>query len=146
MANISNSLTVQSDLKNLSIIRSFVEDAADNVGLSKEATSGMRLAVDEACANIILHGYKNSEGEIEVSVHQDGPALVVTLSDEAPLYNPLEESSKPDLDAPLEMRALGGMGVLLVQQNTDAVEYRKNARGGNTLILTKSFSEPSART
>ena len=136
MANLSALLKVDSDLKNLSVIRSFIEDAAARVGLSEEGVSKIRLAVDEACANIIQHGYGDNDGEIRLEAKQADGKLVVTLVDDAPPYNPLTETSAPDMSVPLEDRPLGGMGVLLVKQNTDAAEYRSTDSGGNALILT----------
>lgn len=137
MTNVS--LTVVSDLKNLSEIRNFVGNAAKDAGLSDEGVAEIRLAVDEACANIIQHGYKNNDGEIVIGVTQDNDKVVVTVSDDAPSYNPLKETPEPDLDAPLDERPLGGMGFLIIRENTDAVEYRARESGGNALSMAKHF-------
>lgn len=135
---ISTSLKVKADLENLSSIRSFVEEAAEKIELSEVSKLKIRLAVDEACANIMLHGYRSAEGEIDISIKSEGAKMIVTLSDTAPHYNPLCNASAPDLDAPLCERAIGGMGVLIIKQNTDAVTYETIKGGGNRLILTKS--------
>lgn len=136
---------MQSDLKNLSNIRNFIEEEAEKIGLSEVAISEIRLAVDEACANIIIHGYKNNSGDLDITVKFGNNKMIVTLGDHAPLYNPLKETPRPNLESPLNERPLGGMGVLLVKQNTDAIEYRVTANGGNALILTKFCSDPTTR-
>ena len=133
-----------SDLKNLSQIRSFIQESAVRIGLSEQGMSEIRLAVDEACANVINHGYKDGNGDLTVSVDGDDNRMTVTISDNAPAYNPLTETPEPDLGAPLDIRPLGGMGVLIVRQNTDAVEYRAGENGGNILILSKNIPGPSA--
>jgi serine/threonine-protein kinase RsbW len=142
MAMSSASLTVRSDLENLSSIRSFIKETAENAGLPGEGVSQLRLAVDEACANIMIHGYRQNDGEITIAVNHGGGKMVVSVSDDAPRYNPLKETPSPDLEAPLDERLLGGMGVLLIKQNTDAVEYQSTASGGNVLILTKLMRKP----
>lgn len=134
-ANVS--LTVQSNLENLSRIRGFIEEAAGRAGLSGQGISEIRLAVDEVCANVMTHGYKNTSGVLDICVDQTDNKMIVTVSDDAPPYNPLQETPIPDLEAPLDQRPLGGMGVLLVKQNTDWVEYKTTESGGNALIMTK---------
>jgi anti-sigma regulatory factor (Ser/Thr protein kinase) len=64
--------------------------------------------------------------------------LIVTISDQAKQFNPISAAVGTDLNAPLDMRELGGMGIILIKQSTDAVEYKRSEGDGNTLILTKS--------
>ena len=105
-------------------------------GLSDTAAKEMRLAVDEAMANIVQHGYRGSQGEIEVEAESDLHGLVIRLRDDAPAYNPLDRAA-PALDLPLEQRPIGGMGVELVRQSVDSVEHRVTETGGNELTLVK---------
>ncbi|MDH5188429.1 MAG: SpoIIE family protein phosphatase [Rhodospirillaceae bacterium] len=137
MEKSNSSLTVKSDSKNLASIRNFIREAAESAGLDNDGALEICLAVDEACANIINHGYKNDSGDIVVSAVHDESKLTISLSDNAHPYNPLEQAVSADLDAPLNKRILGGMGVLLVKQSTDMVKYQSPAGGGNTLIMTK---------
>ncbi|MDH5490113.1 MAG: ATP-binding protein, partial [Rhodospirillaceae bacterium] len=137
MEKSNSSLKVESDLKNLPSIRDFVKKSAESAGLKKDGVLEICLAVDEACANIINHGYKNENGEIIVSAIHDENKLTIFLSDNAQPFNPLEEAISADLGAPLNERILGGMGVLLVKQSTDEVEYQRPIGGGNKLIMTK---------
>ena len=131
-------LEVESSLESLPIIRRFIEEETAKVGLTERGVSEMRLAVDEACANIIMHGYKEAMGKIVVRVDHDENDVIVALSDSAPLYNPLEETKAPDFGVSLDERAVGGMGVYLVKENTDSVEYETGKDRGNILILRKT--------
>lgn len=139
------SLTVTSQLGNLSKVRLFVERTAKGAGLSSEGVLGIRLAVDEACANIIQHGYADKDGEITVTISINADSMIVCVSDDAPLYNPLEETPTPDLNTDLSERAIGGMGVLIIKQNTDLVEYEITESGGNALIMTKHTTDSMAK-
>ena len=135
MARIA-SLKVQSNLKNLSEIRSFIEDQAKKAGLSEEGTSRIKLSVDEAIANIILHGYGETGGEISVHVDQIEGKLVVSIVDSAPPFNPLLQEKQIDPNVPLDDRALGGMGIIFIRENTDAQEYMYSEAGENIFQLT----------
>jgi len=132
-------LVVAADLKNLAAVREFVQRAATASGLEKEATAGLILAVDEAVANIIVHGYgKDDDGRIEIRAVRQDRALAIHLRDDAPAYNPLD-APVPALDKVLEDRPVGGMGVLLIRQNTDGVYYRPRNGRGNQLTLVKNL-------
>lgn len=133
-------LVVLADLNNLAEIRGFVERTARQAGLDEEITSGLVLAVDEAAANVIVHGYRqDGRGRLEILATQDDASLTIRLRDEAPAYNPLDAPA-PSLDSPLEERAIGGMGVLLIRQNTDRVEYNARDGRGNELVLVKDLA------
>lgn len=130
-------LKVRADLKNLSNIRSFINKTAVELEIHEDSADEICLAVDEACANIINHGYKGNNGDIIIEVTLENNKMIVSLNDNAPLYNPLEAPPTSNFNTPLSERPLGGMGVMLIQQNTDLLEYQNSSEGGNTLILTK---------
>ena len=132
-------LKIQATLKDLEGIRDFIEHAAKKIGLPDQATGEIRLAVDEACANILAHGYKGNEGELEILVNHEGQKMIVTVSDKAPKFDPIQNGVEPDFNLPLLERPMGGMGLYLMKLNTDSVEYRSIPSGGNILILTKNF-------
>jgi len=133
-------LDVVADLNNLATVRKFVERITTDAGLDRESVDGLVLAVDEAVANIIMYGYrKDGSSPIEVDAVRADGSLALHIRDRAPLFNPLEETATPNLDAPLEERPLGGMGVYLMRQNTDRLEYHARAGGGNELVLVKNL-------
>jgi serine/threonine-protein kinase RsbW len=133
-------LEVVADLNNLATVRKFVERITTDAGLDRESVDGLVLAVDEAVANIIQYGYqKDGSSPIEVDAVRADGSLALHIRDRAPLYNPLEETAAPELGTPLEERPLGGMGVYLIRQNTDRVEYHAREGGGNELVLVKNL-------
>jgi len=136
--DIIASIKVKSELKKLEYIRTFIVDEAIKLGLTLEAAHQLRLAVDEACSNIIIHGYQHSDGIVEVVVYREKGAMVVHIKDKARSFNPLSKDDHPDFTIPLSEREVGGMGIFLIHQNTDSVAYRSSESGENVLILTKS--------
>ena len=68
--NSNSELIVSSSTDNLSVIRDFIRNAAENAGLSNEAIGKITLAVDEACTNVIKHAYNYSpDGEINIAAN-----------------------------------------------------------------------------
>lgn len=117
-------------------IRQFVRETALALGADPEAMHEVVLAVDEAATNIIVHGYRGQPGQIEVEVEPEAEALVITLRDRAPVFDPTGLPS-PNLSLPLEERALGGLGVHLMRTIMDEVSHQARPGGGNQLRLMK---------
>ncbi len=132
-------LRIAAELKNLSTIRTFVEEEASALGADPKAVADMLLAVDEAATNIIVHGYQGRPGEIEIDVSRRGRNLVVRLRDQAEPFDP-NQVPAPDLTLPLEKRPIGGLGVYLITRLVDEMQHRIRPEGGNELILVKKKS------
>jgi anti-sigma regulatory factor (Ser/Thr protein kinase) len=97
----------------------------------------IQLAVDEACANVVYHAYRGMEpGDMEVSCCLDGPELVIRVRDWGRSFDPASVP-EPDLDAPLEERALGGLGLFLLKQVMDQIQYTFDPEEGNELKMVK---------
>jgi anti-sigma regulatory factor (Ser/Thr protein kinase) len=100
--------------------------------LPDEVIFHLNLALEEVVSNIIRHGYGGREdGEVSLVLHLAGEAIAVTVEDDGVPFNPLELPD-PDLTAPLEEREVGGLGVYLVRQLMDEVDYR--AEGGRNIL------------
>jgi len=119
--------------------RTFVEDACRRVGADETVCFDLKLAVDEACSNLVVHGYKGREpGPIAVTFALNGDEIVITISDHAPPFNP-EDAPIPQLDAPAGERRPGGLGWHLIKQIADRLEYEFDAEKGNRLTMVKKF-------
>jgi len=124
-------------LESLSAFREFLKENCTNwPGVTEEVLYDLQLAVDEACTNIITHGYADMDpGSIILDLELDAKYLRVYLTDFGHSFEP-ENVSMPDVDAPIEERELGGFGLFFIQQSVDQMEYRVT-EDGNTMILTK---------
>jgi len=135
---MGTSTTFEAKRKNLAAIRDFVETRAAELGAGVDAIYEIMAAVDEAATNVIIHGYRDGGGplEVEVEAAEAGTLLVVRLRDQAPPFDPTRLPS-PNLAATLEDRPLGGMGFHIVRKYTQRVEYRALPGGGNELTLMR---------
>jgi len=117
-------------------ICSFVVDAANVAGLDESSTFQCQIAVDEACTNIIEHGYEGEDrGRIEVICNTDPGVLKIELLDQAPPFDP-DKVPEPDLGAPLEEMKIGGLGIYFMKKMMDDVSFSRE-NGTNRLALLK---------
>jgi serine/threonine-protein kinase RsbW len=135
---MGNITTFDAARKNLAAIRDFVETKATEMGADADVIYEITAAVDEAATNIIIHGYQDKGGELEVEADGQGGMLVVRLRDRAPEYDPTK-LPPPDLSIPLEERPLGGMGFHIIRKYTTSVEYHRRDGGGNELTLFRQI-------
>jgi serine/threonine-protein kinase RsbW len=129
-------ISVPAELQNLGVIRRFVQETAIALGSDLQAVADMLQAVEEAAANIVVHGYRGQPGDIEVEVSLEKAVLVIRLRDRAILFDPTSVPP-PDLTRPLEERRLGGLGVHLARHFTDSMTYRVTDDGRNELTLQR---------
>lgn len=101
-------------------------------------TNMMVLAVDEVCANIIIHGQCSDEEEyvkITISFKDDG--VWFDIMDKGAAFDILTYN-EPVLDDLIKTKQKGGVGILLVKKIMDKIEF--NARPDqNTLRLFKKL-------
>jgi anti-sigma regulatory factor (Ser/Thr protein kinase) len=133
--------------ENLQAFREFIEDACRRAGVEPSAAFDLKLAVDEACSNIIEHGYSGSEpGPIGVSFDAGGGQVVVEIADWGRPFDP-KSVRAPDLDSRWQDRRVGGLGWYLISRSVDTIGYDSDPQRGNRLTLIKKVTlGESART
>ena len=96
----------------------------------------INLAIDELVTNVILHGFKDpTNQEITVRIETEDDGLRATLIDAGREFDP-RAVAPPNLNLPLEERALGGLGVHLVRSLMDRLDYSRH-EGKNVLTIRK---------
>lgn len=104
--------------------------------LPRAVVNELRLIAEEGISNIILYAHEGGEERrIEVTVSCNGREVRLELRDDGKPFNPLD-APNPDLDAPLEARPEGGLGIYLMRSLTDEMSYARES-GRNVLILKK---------
>jgi serine/threonine-protein kinase RsbW len=117
-------------------IAKFIEQAGAEAGLDETAICRCQLAVDEACTNIIEHGYEGEGlGAIDIVCEPGEGELVITIEDQAKPFDPAS-IPEPHLNTNLEDIQVGGLGLYFMRQVMDAVEFSTDD-GSNKLVLVK---------
>ena len=138
--NPSLTLHLQNKIAEVARLVEAVENFGSHAGLSPDLTYRLTLSLDEIVSNVIRHGYSDTNDhvvEVRVSVH-DGVVTSVIEDDGHP-YDP-RESPEPDLSMPVEQRGPGGLGIFLVRQMMDSIDYARRD-GRNVLTVTASRRE-----
>ena len=127
----------QASYKYLEDMRQFAAQAAKDAGMDDAEVYVVKLAVDEACTNIIEHAYGvENEGEIECTCDAEDDRLTFILRDHGKPFDP-SSVTEPDLSSGLEKRPLGGLGVYLMRQLMDEVRFESRGEAGNLLTMVK---------
>ena len=135
---MSGHLRIDADLDRLEDVRRFVREQAAAADAPSVCIEDVVQAVDEAATNVINHGYRGAAGWLEVDVTFEDGRCVVSLEDEAPVFDPTAVP-EPDLATPPLARTPGGMGIHLIRESTDAISYRPRPGGGNILTMVRSL-------
>ena len=119
----------------------FEKMAADNrlPVLDKSTARNLRLAIEEAVVNVIDYAYPDGkEGDIELRMMSDGKRLKVMITDSGVPFDPTTKE-KADTSLAVEERQVGGLGILLVREIMDVINYERSD-GKNILTLIKNIS------
>ncbi|MBF0458692.1 MAG: ATP-binding protein [Nitrospirae bacterium] len=121
--------------ESIPVILDFVEEVAASGGFDSSFSFDVKVSVDEACTNII--DYNCTAGSnIEISVETNNGDFIVTIKNYGEPFNPGTVST-PDISLPLEERQIGGLGVFLMNQLMDKIDY--DSRDGlNVLTMVKT--------
>ncbi len=118
-------------------LRQLVLTAAAMAGFRHEAGEEIRLAVNEALANIVRHGYGgNPEGAIRMRLRASPMRVEIMIVD---CCRPIEPGEIRPRD--LEEVRPGGLGVHLMRKLMDVVEYRPRRGRGNALLMVRTSAE-----
>ena len=134
---VSISFTLDNDQSEIEKLSRLVEAFGEVHGLPRQAIFSVNLALDEVVTNIIRYAY-NDNGlphPIVVRLAFEEGVLAAQVEDDGRAFNPLEAPA-PDIDATIEERPIGGLGIHLVRSMMDSVEYRRDD-GRNVFIMKK---------
>jgi sigma-B regulation protein RsbU (phosphoserine phosphatase) len=134
-------LRVEAIRENVRTISYFLHGIARRLKLTEDALFAIEVAVEEATVNIVSHAYPPGRaGDIMIRVEIADDVMHITLSDWGIPLNPGQ--IKPfDINAPVEARVQGGMGLHLIESLVDQVIRRAAPIAGepNTLTLVKTI-------
>src|SRR5690554_1759510 len=114
-------MRIHASTENLAGIRDFVSDHARDHSFTESQISDIRLAVDEACTNVIKHAYNYNEKEqFLIDLDFNTNSLTITITDQGSGFN-FNTYQKPDLKERIKQKKRGGMGIYLIRNLMDEV-------------------------
>ncbi len=106
--------------------------------ISAELTNKLDMCGEEIYANIAFYAYPQTQGDIRVSVQKEDNRIILRFEDDGVPYNPLEKPD-PDINLPPEQRPLGGLGIFMVKEMANDIQY-EFTNGSNILTLKFNYN------
>ena len=143
-AKMADFVTLPGDHGELPRLQAFAGEFARGCGLPEDERARLLIILEELFTNVIAHGQRAEAATSIVTVRlrsKDG-WLVIDFVDDGRPFDPLTLGS-PDLDAPVEERLIGGLGIHIVRSLVDRARYRR-ASQRNHLHLARRIRLISA--
>ena len=133
---LRRSLTLPNDVESIPQLNEFIDAVAEDIQLDMSLTMSLNLAIEEAVVNVMSYAYPAGvAGEVNIEACADSEWLTFVISDAG---TPFDPTAKEEADTTLsvEDRPVGGLGIFLVRQLMDTINYER-ADGMNILTLRK---------
>ena len=132
-------LTLINKVSEITKLNAFVKSATAALNMESGLANKIKLAVEEAVTNVIDYAYPNDiEGNISLTIEADESRIRFILSDLGSEFDPTGVS-KVDTTLTVNERPIGGLGVFLVRNLMDSINYER-VDGKNVLRMEKQFA------
>ena len=129
-------LQLTNDLSALATLMEKLDAFVSDEKIGEKAGNQIRLCLDELVTNVVSYGFDDGqEGKIVIEMTRGPNGVSVHLEDNGKPFNPFEEAAEPDLDAGVDDRAIGGLGVFFVTSMAKDFGYTRE-NGRNIVNLT----------
>ena len=136
---LCKSIVLPNDTQEVPRLAAFVDEVCETVGFDATLTMQMNLAIEEAVVNVMNYAYlPGTHGDVTVEAQSNDVRLKFTIIDSGAPFDP---TVKADADTSLsaEERPIGGLGIYLVRQLMDSINYER-VDGHNVLTLRKKLT------
>lgn len=136
---VEEQVKVPAQFSYLRVLRKFVSRIGKKYGFSSRELYAFIASVDEACTNIIEHGYNHGDGSITIKAIANDKSFTIELVDQGKSFDP-KQVKNPDLHNYVQIGKRGGLGIFIMRKLLDEIDYI-TTQEGNTLRLIK-FRQP----
>ena len=111
-------------LDQLRPVQAFLEAFCADSGLPREECLRLNLVLEELFTNTVKHGHRGDcDAPVWIGLTRGDGAVQVVYEDKAPPFNPYARLTDNSPDMTLEMRKIGGLGVLLTKELAASRDY-----------------------
>lgn len=130
-------IVVPASMSHLKEIRDFIEQIGKKYKISDKIINSFKLVVDEACTNIIRHGYKDiKDGKVTIRAIIRRLSVTIVVIDQGRSFDP-RQVKDPDLQKYVQIGKKGGLGIHMMRKLMDDIQYNLTGHG-NELRLAKT--------
>ena len=127
------SIVLSNDTQEVPQLNTFVEEVCQTVGFSQPVMMQIKLAIEEAVVNVMKYAYPSGHrGEVTIEAASNDVRLKFTIIDSGKPFDPTVQS-EVDTSLSAKQRKIGGLGIHIMRQNMDSINYE---RMGNLNVLT----------
>lgn len=131
-------LIIQNEINELNRLAQFIEELGEELQLKPDLVFNLNLVLEEAVSNIILYAYPKQMGnEITIQADWSEQSLIFTITDTGKPFDPTQVA-EADITLSAEERPIGGLGIFLIKQIMNEVEYQR-IEGRNVFTLKKDL-------
>ena len=135
---LQRSITLPNDIEKVPVLAEFVDEVCEIVGFDMSTTMGINLALEEAVVNVMSYAYQpGTTGNVNIEAMANEHRLKFIISDWGTPFDPTAEK-EVDTTLSAEERPIGGLGIHLVRQIMDSINYERTD-GMNVLTLRKKL-------
>lgn len=128
-------LMMRNDIADIALLTDYVEKLSKEFQLPMDAGFKLNLALEEAVSNVMKYAYpEGEEHEITLTVKIDAGKMIFELSDTGKPFDPTMTEA-PDVTLSAEERSIGGLGIFLVKNIMQSVEYHRE--GDKNILIMK---------
>jgi anti-sigma regulatory factor (Ser/Thr protein kinase) len=145
MAHETLTISAANRPEELGRIASELGGFAEENDLPMRSAMHLDLAVEEIVSNVIKYGFEADDvrdDAIEIALTLRGDSLAIRIADRGRAFNPLEDAPVPDIEAEVEDRPIGGLGVHIVKATMAELRYTRDG-GRNILDMVLSLNAPA---
>ncbi len=132
-------LRIATRTEELERIFASVESLAEQEDWPPALTFKVNLVLEELGLNVIKYAYDEGTHEFDITLISEADVLTIEITDDGRPFNPLVDGREPDTGAAIEDRPIGGLGIHLVREMTEDLQYRReHSRNHSTMVIRKS--------
>ena len=136
---LKRSLTLPNDIETIPQLNVFIDQAAEDAPLPPDLSMSLNLAIEEAVVNVMSYAYpRGTHGDVIIDLFVTDQQLTIAIIDQGIPFDPTSQV-EADTSLSVEDRPIGGLGIYLVRQLMDSINYER-IDGKNVLTLIKKLT------
>ena len=135
-------IKVKSDREQLEQVVDAVIALSEREEWPDECSYRVHLALEELVLNVMDYGYDDDSSDIEINIISNNESVTMEIVDSGKPFDPLHDAPEPDLDASVNERRIGGLGVHLVRTLMDQMHYKRENDQNRLTIVARRDSPP----
>ncbi|WP_280156350.1 ATP-binding protein [Piscinibacter sp. XHJ-5] len=137
-------VTIANEAADAAVVADALEAFGATHGVPREALVALQVSVDEIVSNVIKYAWKDGVYQIHVRITSQTDAVKVEVVDDGEAFNPFGAPEAPTSQKSSKPSA-GGIGIHMVRQLMDQVEYARKGMRNHTVLLKRCRLLPPRR-